>query len=298
MYLINEIHDKLKKTGYYSNAETDIAVAAAIECGIPVLIEGPAGAGKTALAHAVSKMMNLPLIRVQFFEGVTDDKILYDFDYQKQLLTLEAVRPVLEREYATSNLEDAVSDVSKKLHFYGDDYLIKRPVLQSIDGTGRKVLLLDEIDKAPEEIEYTLLEVLSEFSMSIPQYGTVTCPEDQIPIVFLTSNKYRDLSDALKRRCSYLYLKHKNKGELMQIIKSQADVNETLARMIAEIITESSNYNLVKSPSVAEGVQWARFLKQYGTDVKTMEASFGMLFKNVSDMENMKNVFRQKQNKR
>lgn len=290
MFLIKDIHNKLKKAGYYSNTEIDIAVAAAIECGMPVLIEGPAGAGKTALAHAVSKMMGLPLVRVQFYEGVTDDKILYDFDYQKQLLTLEAIRPVLEREYADTKLNDAISDVSEKLHFYGDDYLIKRPVLQCLDGSGRKVLLLDEIDKAPEEIEYTLLEVLSEFSMSIPQYGTVKCPKDQLPIVFLTSNNYRDLSDALKRRCSYLFLKQKNKGELMQIIKSQAEIDEQLAKIIAGIITSSAKYNLKKQPSVAEGIDWANFLKQYDCDNKLMKASIGMLFKNEDDMQKMRAV--------
>ena len=148
-------------------------------------------------------MMQLPLIRLQMYDGLTDDKVLYDYDYQRQLLTLEAIKPKLEEETRGLNVNDAIQKVSKNVNFYGKDFMIPRPILRTIDGTGRKLLLIDEVDKVSEETEYMLYEFLEDYSITIPQYGRIECPPDQRPLVFLTSNSYRELSGAMRRRCVY-----------------------------------------------------------------------------------------------
>ena len=185
-----EIGNKLRENGYLSNSYINFAVMSAIN-GVPLLVEGDPGVGKTSLAYATAKMLDLELLRVQFYDGLSYDKILYDYDYQKQLLTIQAIQGTIKESLAGKDLQESL-DAAGKINFYGRDFLIERPILKAISGKKRYVLLLDEVEKASEEIEYTLLEVLENFSISIPQYGTVTCPEEMRPIVFLTSNRYRD----------------------------------------------------------------------------------------------------------
>lgn len=278
----NLLIEKLKENGYYANENIALSVIAS-DMGIPMLVTGAPGAGKTSLAYAVSKAYGLPLIRVQFYEGLSDDKILYDYDYQRQLLVLEAIKPVLEKEFGhEKTIKDVIHKASTDLDFYGEDFLIKRPLLKAIDGTGRKVLLLDEIDKADEATEYTLLEILSEFSMTIPQYGTVKCPEDQIPMVFLTSNESRELSDALKRRCGFLHIENKTKEEMISILMTKATKDQLLASSIAECMVQAQQLRLNQTPSIAEGIQWAEFLTNNYSKQKAL-GSIGLLAKNVHD---------------
>lgn len=284
------IHKNLNKVGYWSNDAIDYSLLVAMTCEKPLLLEGAPGVGKTFLAKAFAKSMNLPFIRVQLYDGLTDDKILYDYDYQKQLLTLEAIKPNLNKELENLSVKDSISKVSKDMNFYGKDFLIERPVLKAINGSGRKVLLFDEMDKAPEEIEYMLFEFLENYSISIPQYGEIRCPEDQKPYVFITSNRYRDLSGAMKRRCLYLYIPQKTKEELVHILMSQTEINQDLANGIAKCLITAQNSNMKQSPSVAEGIEWAKFLSQGDITKERVMNSLGVLAKNADDLQVIKRI--------
>lgn len=187
---INEIRDKLKETGYIPTDDICYAVFGMLALNKPLLVEGAPGVGKTSLAKALAEVMGLPMLRLQMYDGLTKDEVLYDYDYQRQLLTLEAVKPKLNEEIKDLGINDAIKHVAGDVDFYGKEFLIPRPVLQTIDGSGRKLLLIDEIDKASEETEYMLYEYLEDYSIDIPQFGTVSCPEDQKPVVILTSNAY------------------------------------------------------------------------------------------------------------
>ena len=280
-----EITSQLKKVNYISNQSISCAVGGTINNHIPLLIEGDPGTGKTSLAKAVAGMMDAELIRVQIYEGMTYDKILYDYDYQRQLLTIEAMRSVLDEQLKGKSLENALS-ITKSVDFYGKDFLIERPVLKALTNQGKCVLLIDEIDKASEELEYTLLEVLDEFSMTIPQYGTVKC-EGEPPMVFLTSNSYRELSDALKRRCNYLYLERKTKKELEDILMMQSGVNKTIAESVSRIMEKINTLPMKQAPSISEAITWAKYLSEPDNDEK-IENTLYMIAKNRHDLETIR----------
>ena len=283
---INEIKQGLKNVNYMASNDIIFAAAGTINEQIPLLIEGAPGAGKTALAKAVADMLCCKLIRVQFYEGLTADKILYDYDYQRQLLTIESIKSVLSKELNDKNIEEAI-DVTKDIDFYGKSFLIQRPILESIMSNERCVLLLDEIDKASEEIEYTLLQFLDEFQISIPQYGTITATEDKKPIVFLTSNNYRDLSDALKRRCNYLYINNKTKEEMIEILKMKAAISDKLANGVASCLVDIQHLNLKQMPSIDEGIKWASYLQKNFGEINedTIDYTICMLAKNNDDLQ-------------
>lgn len=294
---INDIITKLDNVGYCPTTEIAYGVMAAVACNRPLLVEGAPGAGKTALAKAIADMLNLPLVRVQFYEGITSDDILYDYDYQKQLLTLEAIKPSIVKELKNKSIQDSINYVSNNTSFYGKNFLIERPIMQAINGQGRKVLLLDEIDKASEEVEYMLLEVLSEYSISVPQYGTITCPKDQKPIVVLTSNGYRELSDALKRRCAYLYINNKSKEEMLHILKNKTKLDDKLANSIAECMVKIQNASLKQTPSIAEAIDWGTYLQmQFGPHLENLSNpndinyTLGSIAKNKEDETLLKNI--------
>lgn len=291
MLKVDDIDAKLRSTGYCPNQEIDYAVLIAMIENRPLLIEGAPGVGKTSIAKAVADAFELPLLRIQMYDGLTDDKILYDYDYQKQLLTLEAIKPSLEKEYGSMTAHDAIKHASGLLDFYGKEFLISRPVLKAIDGSGRKVLLIDEIDKAPEEIEYMLYEFLEDYSITIPQYGKITCPEDQRPVVFITSNCYRELSGAFRRRCNYLYIAEKTKEEMAGILMARAEIDQSLAESIAECLCTLSQKGLKYTPSIAEGIEWAEYLKQYPELTKEIVmGSLSYLAKTNRDYNEIKNT--------
>lgn len=254
------VHQELTKANYIPTKDIACAVASSINDSTPLLIEGAPGVGKTELAKVTAQIMNVPLLRVQFYEGLTADKILYDYNYQRQLLTIETIRSSLEESLKGKDIQEAI-DIAKNIDFFGKDFLIERPVLKSINGNERCVLLLDEIDKSSEEIEYTLLEFLDGYSLSIPQFGTVTCPEDMRPIVFLTSNNYRELSSALRRRCNYLYIPPKTKDETINILIAKTAITNELASSIANCIEKIKKLSLKQVPSIAEYITWAKYLK-------------------------------------
>lgn len=284
------INEGLRKAGYMSSMDIDMAVAGAMD-GMALLIEGEPGVGKSCLASATAKMLNLPLIRVQFYEGLTYDKILYDYDYQRQLLTIQAMQPALKEAMEHKSLKEAM-DLARGIDFFGKDFLIERPVLKAISGKGRCVLLLDEIDKAAEEIEYMLLEVLEDFSMSIPQYGTVTCPREQRPIVFLTSNHYRELSDALKRRCNYLYIPRKTKEEILEIITMQSELDQSIAMDVASCMEKIQDLTLKQHPSVSEAINWAKYMEMHKDEIgpDELKGTLCFLAKNKEDRDRIWSV--------
>ena len=286
---ISEIHEGLKKQMYYSNDDIDYAVLAAEVFEKPVLIEGDPGVRKTSLAVAVSKMLGIPMVRLQMYDGLTDDKVLYDYDYQRQLLTLEAIKPKLEKEFKGLGVNESIRKVAREIDFYGKDFIIPRPILRTIDGTGRKLLLVDEIDKASEETEYMLYEYLEDYSITIPQYGKIECPKDQRPVVFLTSNGYRELSGALRRRCGYLYIEKKTRDEISEILKMKAGASDSVADGIAACLVELQESQLKHPISVAEAVDWARFLKEDNSRERALGA-LGLIVKDRRDMETVNRI--------
>lgn len=281
---VKNLKNTLLSQGYCPNERILYGVWTALASERPLLLEGAPGTGKTSVAKALADGLGIPYIRLQMYEGLTDDKILYDYDYQKQLLTLEAVKSRIEKEYEGLSAAETIHAVAKSLDFYGPDFLIARPILRAITSPIRCVLCVDEIDKAPEEIEYMLYEFLEDFSITIPQYGSIRCEEDKRPIVFITSNGYRDLSGALRRRCCYLYLEPKTEDEMIEILKARAGVDTSLARGIAKCFAKFTSAGLRQTPSVSEAVEYARFLSM--SDEITQELAvnaLGILVKNNRD---------------
>ena len=292
--LANKIQKELTKYGYYANPDIAYHIMAAIstENPMPILIEGDAGVGKTSLAKATAEMLDVPLIRVQFYEGITAEDIQNDYDYQKQLLTISAIKDNINKNISDKTTKEAIDYISNNTDFYGDEFLIKRPLLSSLTQAGRKVLLLDEIDKTNEEVEYILLEMLSEYSVSIPQFGNIKCKEEDRPIVFLTSNGYRELSDALKRRCMYLYIPHKTKEELTDILFKKVGCSDDFAKKIAECLCSLNELSLKHNVSVSEGIAFAKFLTETFGEANVgkaeMLAGVGTIAKTESDMKLIK----------
>lgn len=277
----------LEKEDYIANSTIEFALLSAINGNKPLIVEGAPGAGKTSLAKTVAKALKLPLKRVQFYEGLTADKILYDYNYQKQLLSIEAVKPTFEKELEGKTTEQAL-ELASELDFYGEEFLIERPLLESIKSENRVVLLLDEIDKSSEEIEYTLLEFLEDYSISIPELGTVECSKGKEPIVILTSNNFRELSDPLKRRCAYLYIADKSIEENTEIIVRKAQVDSKLAKKVATCLSKFRNQNLKQQPSVSEAISWAEIL----ADGVNIEDSIHLICKNKKDRDKILKVVR------
>lgn len=257
----NELLEKLNESGYFADKEIAYSLLGAIETSLPLLIEGDPGVGKTSLATALAAGMGVPLIRVQCYEGIAPESILYDYDYQRQLLVVSAIRDKLNMAMHDMAVEDSVKYVARNVEFYGEDFLLERPILKALRMPGKKVLLIDEIDKTSEEIEHTLLETLSDFAMTIPEYGTIRCPEEDRPIVILTSNRYRELSDAMKRRCVYLYIRHKSKEDIRDILLLKVSNDQEFCDKVAGYLHQISQLELQHPTSISEGITWAKFLK-------------------------------------
>ena len=287
----NELLEKLNASGYYANKEIAFAALEAIDTSLPLLVEGDPGVGKTSLATALADGLGIPLIRVQCYEGITPESILYDYDYQRQLLVVSAIRDKLNASMRDMSVEESIKYVTRNVEFYGKDFLLERPILRALSAPGRKVLLIDEIDKTSEEIEHTLLETLSDFAMTIPEYGTIKCKEEDRPIVILTSNRYRELSDAMKRRCIYLYIKHKSKDEIQDILRLKVSDDTEFCERVAGYLAQISEMELQHQSSISEGIAWAKFLKN-NLDVtdaasirKNARCTIGLLAKNNNDQK-------------
>ena len=238
----------LERARYLTTPRVETALYLALAIEKPLLIEGPAGAGKTEIGKVLAETLQTELVRLQCYEGLDEAKALYEWNYQKQLLRIQADR-ASDRQW---------SDVSQ--HIFSRDYLLERPLLHAITAPRKVVLLIDEIDKADEEFEAFLLEVLSDFQVSIPELGTV--PARHRPVVVLTSNRTRDLSDALKRRCLYLYLDFPGVEIEQQIIRLKVpELDAALREQVARFVYGLRKLDLRKVPSIAEVLDWARALR-------------------------------------
>jgi MoxR-like ATPase len=254
---ISEVQDQLRGAGYLADTSTGTVVHLAATLGKPVLIEGPAGTGKTQLAKSVAVMTGKPLIRLQCYEGLDESKAIYEWDYRRQLLQLQL-------QQGGSNQELSAAGI------FGEEFLLSRPLLAAIRSDQPVVLLIDEVDRLDMEAEALLLEVLSEYQVSIPELGTVTARH--VPQVFLTSNNTRDLSEALKRRCLYLHLGYPSMEREAEIVQLHVpELSDHLASEIASLVAVLRNADLKKPPSISETVDWARTLLALGAGELTDE---------------------------
>ena len=255
--LISDVQEQLRRAGYLADAATGTVVHLAQALSKPVLIEGPAGTGKTQLAKSVAAMSGKPLIRLQCYEGLDESKAIYEWDYRRQLLQLQ-----LQERGSGGDLTAA--------GIFGEDFLLSRPLLAAIRSEQPVVLLIDEVDRLDMEAEALLLEVLSEYQVSIPELGTVTARH--VPQVFLTSNNTRDLSEALKRRCLYLHLGYPTVQREAEIVQLHVpELSDHLAAEIASLVAVLRGADLKKAPSISETVDWARTLLALGAAELTDE---------------------------
>ena len=272
---VGTVRDSLRTVDYLADEGIAGIVYLADRLGKPVLIEGPAGTGKTQLAKSVAEMMGARLIRLQCYEGLDESKALYEWNYKKQLLRIQAER----------NDGSAWEDVQEDI--FSDDFLLTRPLLEAIRADDPVVLLIDEVDRVELETEALLLEVLSDYQVSIPELGTLTA--NQIPLVFLTSNNTRELSEALKRRCLFLHLDYPSLEREKEIVLTKVpDITENLADQVSRIVRSIRQLELKKAPSVSETLDWARTLVLLGIEhIQAEDAAetVNILLKYRSDIE-------------
>jgi len=271
---------RLERTGYLCDDELATVVFLALEMGRPLLLEGEPGTGKTALAEAVAEALDLPLIRLQCYEGIDATQALYDWDFPRQILHLRALE--------AAGSDRGVEEAEKSL--YDARFLLARPVLAALQQSP-VVLLIDEVDRADDEFEAFLLEVLSTYQVTIPELGTVQAATP--PTVVLTSNRTRELHDALKRRCLYHWIEHPGLEREVAIVRSRApEVSDALARQVVAVVQQlRGRDDLLKPPGVAETLDWARALQYLGTtelDLDTAAATLGALVKYRDDTERVR----------
>jgi MoxR-like ATPase len=268
------VRESLRKVDYLADEGIAGVVYLADRLGKPVLIEGPAGTGKTQLAKSVAEMAGARLIRLQCYEGLDESKALYEWNYKKQLLRIQA-----ERNDGTTweELEDDI---------FSEEFLLTRPLLEAIRADEPVVLLIDEVDRVEVETEALLLEILSDYQVSIPELGTVQAT--QVPLVFLTSNNTRELSEALKRRCLFLHVDYPDLDREREIVLAKVPgVTESLADQVARIVRSIRQLDLKKPPSVSESIDWARTLLLLGVDqidAATATGTANILLKYQSDI--------------
>jgi MoxR-like ATPase len=263
----------LKRAHYITNERVETAIFLALALDKPLLIEGPAGSGKTEVAKVLADMLSTELVRLQCYEGLDEARALYEWNYQKQLLRLQA------DEAQGARWED-VSE-----HIFSREYLLERPLLKAITAPRRIVLLIDEIDKADEEFEAFLLELLSDFQVTVPELGTLRAHER--PVVVLTSNRARELSEALRRRCLHLFIDFPGIEQERRIIELKVPaIDERLAAEAARFVGAVRKLGLRKPPSIAETLDWARALVRIGVkelDTVAIRAALGVLVKHEDD---------------
>ncbi len=272
---IPALQKKLDEAKYICSGDVAATLLVALQLGRPLLIEGPAGVGKTEIAKVMASALDRELVRLQCYEGLDESKALYEWNYQKQLLSIQIQMNRQDPDALTRSL-------------FSDDYLLPRPLLQSIRAEKPVVLLIDEIDKSDEEFEAFLLELLSEMQVTIPETGAVKAKS--IPFVVLTSNRTRPLGEALRRRCAYLYLQYPDIEREVAIIKAKRpNVNEHLAVQAAQAIHDlRESEAILKKPSIAETLDWVSALEALGISDLTKEAArqtMGFVLKSSEDLE-------------
>ena len=272
---IQELKQKMDRANYIYDETLATVLYVALQLGRPLLIEGAAGVGKTEIAKVMAAALDRDLVRLQCYEGLDESKALYEWNYQKQLLSIQI------------NMGKESSDnLTKSL--FSDEYLLERPLLQSIRSEKPVVLLIDEIDKADEEFEAFLLEMLSEMQVSIPEVGTIRAKS--VPFVVLTSNRARPLSEALRRRCAYLYIQYPDMEKELSILRAKLPhVDDRLCAQVALAVQKlRSNEAILKKPSIAETLDWAAALDALGIRELTPDAlrqTAGFILKNSEDFK-------------
>lgn len=268
---VDDVIERLAGTGYLADKATATSVFLADRLGKPLLIEGPAGVGKTELSKAVAEVAGAELVRLQCYEGVDEARALYEWNHAKQILRIQASS---ENDWAETK-----SDV------FTEEFLLARPLLTAIRRSEPTVLLIDETDKADVEIEGLLLEILSDFSVTVPELGTITATRK--PFVVLTSNATRELSEALKRRCLYLHIDFPDEDLERRILASRVpELKPAIAAQLVRVVHVLRGMQLKKLPSVAETIDWARTLIALGAkdlDDKTVRATLGVVLKHHAD---------------
>jgi MoxR-like ATPase len=268
------VQSGLKHCRYITTPKVETAVYLALVLEKPLLIEGPAGVGKTEIAKVLADLLHTDLVRLQCYEGLDEARALYEWNYQKQVLRIQA-------DIAQKHSWDDVS-----AHIFSRDYLLERPLLRAISTPRKVVLLIDEIDKSDEEFEAFLLEILSDFQVSIPELGTVRAAYK--PVVILTSNRARELSEALKRRCLHLYIEFPGPEDEARIVALKVpEVEEKLQRQVARFISGLRKLEMKKSPSIAETLDWARALLALGVkelDTPTVKRTLNLVLKYEEDI--------------
>ena len=271
---LDEVREGLADAGYLASESAALVSFLAYKLGKPVLVEGPAGVGKTELAKALSRYAQRALVRLQCYEGLDEAKALYEWNYRKQLLRIQT-------EAAGTAWQDVQEDI------FSEDFLMARPLLTAISVDEPVVLLIDEIDKTDQEFEAMLLEVLSDFQISIPELGVVEATTR--PLVLLTSNNTRELTEALKRRCLYLWLDYPDAERELEIVRLHVpELPETIMRRLIEIVHMVRNLDLKKPPSIAESIDWARALMLLGaTDIdrSLFERTMSIIVKHRTDLD-------------
>ncbi|MBV8955360.1 MAG: MoxR family ATPase [Solirubrobacterales bacterium] len=264
----------LRGVGYLPGTSTALVSYLAIKLGKPVLVEGPAGVGKTELAKALAAHLNRTLVRLQCYEGLDEAKALYEWNYRKQLLRIQT-------ESATAGWQDVQEDI------FGEEFLLPRPLMTAIASQEPVVLLIDEIDKTDQEFEAMLLELLSDFQISIPELGRIEARTR--PVVLLTSNNTRELTEALKRRCLYLWLDYPDLEHELEIVRLHApELDETVAKKLIEVVHQVRQLDLKKPPSIAESIDWARTLLLLGAgdiDHATFIETISVIVKHRTDLD-------------
>ena len=272
-----ELKAKMDESHYIYDETLATVLFVALQLGRPLLIEGAAGVGKTEVAKVMAAALDRELVRLQCYEGLDESKALYEWNYQKQLLSIQVNMNAQDRDSLTKSL-------------FSDEYLLERPLLQSIRSEKPVVLLIDEIDKADEEFEAFLLELLSEMQVTIPEIGTVKAKS--IPFVVLTSNRARPLSEALRRRCAYLYIEYPDMNKELAILRAKLPhVDDRLCAQVALAVQKlRSNEMILKKPSIAEALDWAAALDALGIRELTPDAlrqTAGFVLKNNEDLAAM-----------
>ena len=289
---VAEVRDSFARQGYVCNDQIAMAVYLAAQLRKPVLVEGPPGVGKTELAKASAAFLEAPLIRLQCYEGLDEARALYEWKYGKQLLYTQLLREQFAGKLdGAGGLEDAMSRLGDLGDaFYSETFLEPRPLLQALRADESPVLLIDEVDKADQEFEAFLLELLSDYQISIPELGTVKARHE--PLVFLTSNNSRELSDALKRRCLHLYIPYPDASLEQQIIAARVpEAPQALRKQLVYFVQKLRTLDLKKQPAISESIDWARallLLHVESLEPALVDSTLNLLLKHEEDIRQVR----------